>query len=330
MKPIEKEQLFELIGIFRQKRRQIIKVTAIVFFLSIAFELLLKNQYESTVIILPETDKSKLLGLSGLSDLASLAGIGGGEVSIEKLYLAIFESESALKSVIYARYKTQQFGDGVNLIQYYEIRGDSEIVKYERMLKRLRNMLNISQDRQTNIVTITVETEEPSLSSDILNNLTNATDDFLRTKSRSNATEQRKWIELRLKEVEKDLKHSEDSLKSFRSNNRVVSQSPELMVEEGRLTRNVEVSNSLYLELKSRYEVAKIDEIKNIPLLNILDNARLAGIKSSPHRTLAVLFLTILAFALSTLSVYITYKYPDRVNDYRDIGIKLLDLVRLK
>jgi uncharacterized protein involved in exopolysaccharide biosynthesis len=110
----------------------------------------------------------------------------------------------------------------------------------------------------------------------------------------------------------------------------VTSQSPDLVVKEQRLLRAVDLSTSLYLDLKRRYEIAKVDEIKNVPLLNILDSARPAALKSSPRRTVTVLFLTLLAAVFSSLYVLASHRLPERLRDYVEIVKKLFSLVKLK
>ncbi len=59
--------------------------------------------------------------LSQLSGLASLAGVKVGEVSATEIYQNLISSETVLQNVIYAKYKTEEFSDSVNLIKYFEI-----------------------------------------------------------------------------------------------------------------------------------------------------------------------------------------------------------------
>ncbi len=113
--------IVEILSALWNSRKLIAYVVGICTALVIIISLLLPEYSRSTTVILPETDKSKLSALGGLSDLASLAGVNTGEASLVKLYPTIITSESVLKNVIYAQYHSEKFIDSVNLMQFWEI-----------------------------------------------------------------------------------------------------------------------------------------------------------------------------------------------------------------
>jgi len=280
--------------------------------LAVIVSLLLPKYYKSTTTLLPETEKSKLAtALGGLSGLASLAGISTGKTSLATLYPAIIQSEAVLEKVIYSKYQTDKFEAPVNLIQFWEIEADTRAREYELALESLRSGLDVSLDRKTSVVTISIETREPQLSADILNNITRTLDGFIRTKQTTSASEQRQWIEARLVEVKEDLAKSENSLKDFREKNRRVRDSPQLLLEQERLIREVGINTTLYTELKKQYEVVKIEEIKNIPIINVMDPARPAAEKSSPRRPVIVL----ISFFLSAFGSLFFVIFVNRYNE---------------
>ena len=47
---------------------------------------------------------------------------------------------------------------------------------------------------------------------------------------------------------------------------------PELQNLRGQLIRNLEVEQQVYLTLRTQYELARADELKEQPVINILDN----------------------------------------------------------
>ena len=237
---------------------------------------IMTEYFRSSAVILPDADKSKLGSMGGgISDLAAMAGVNvGGEGSIVKLYPTILKSESVLRNVIYTKYKTKKFSDSVDLIQYWEIKEKSPERDYEVALLGLRNALEVSIDIKLNIVSIAIETEEPQLSADILNTIISTLDKFIRTKRNSNASEQRKWIEVRLAEVKDDLSKAENALKEFREKNRVVSGSPQLLLDQERMLREVQINSTMYVELKKQLELAKIEEIRSTPIISVMDYAR--------------------------------------------------------
>ena len=310
------EKAVEIISILWSSRKLIASVVGGATALAIVICLFLPKYYRSTTTILPETEKSKLGSLGGLTDLASLAGVNTGEGSLVKLYPTIIKSEAVLRNVLYARYHSTAFKDSVSLIQYWEIEASTPGLSYELALKGLQDDLEVSMDVKTNVVTISTETKEPQLSADIINKVTAELDQFIRTKRRTNASEQRKWIEIRLLEVKGDLERSENALREFREKNRRVIDSPQLLLEQERLIRDVQINTALYGELKKQYELIKIEEIKNIPIINVMDPGRPAARKERPKR-IAIVFSTFLfSLVASTGYVFAASRYEQQMRSF--------------
>ena len=302
----------DILSVLWNSKKLIAYVTGSVTVIAVIVSLLLPEYYRSTATLLPETEKGKLSALGGISDLAALAGVSvGGEVSLAKLYPTIIKSEAVLQNVIYARYQTRKFNKPVNLVEFWEIEGKTREQEYEAALKTLRDELEVSLDNRTNVVTISILTREPQLSADIVNNVTKELDRFIRTKRTTNASEQRKWIEDRLVEVKADLEKSENRLKEFREKNRRVADSPQLLLEQERLIREVTINSTIYTELKKQQEIVKIEEIKNIPIINVMDDGRAAARKEKPKRATIVLVSVFLSVAASMVYVIAVHRYDE-------------------
>lgn len=294
-------RVLEALETIWHSRWLLVRTGLIMLFLSVAIALLLPSSYRSTVTILPETDRSKLAALGGISDLAALAGVNvGGEPSLAKLYPTLLKSRTILERVILQRYRSSRFGREVDLIEYWEIDGESELDNMEEALKTLRAELTVTLDTKTNVLTATIGMREPQLAADVLNSAVATLDEYLRTKRTTSASQQRKWIEARTVEVKVELEQSEDRLKSFRERNRRVSDSPQLMLEHGRLMRDVEISSTVFVELKKQDEIARIEEVKNIPVINVLDPATPPARREWPRRTLLVLVSTVLGVVVTS------------------------------
>ena len=95
----------------------------------------------------------------------------------------------------------------------------------------------------------------------------------------------------------------------------VFSQVPELGVQLMRLTREVEIQNTLFTFLTQQYEDAKIQEAKNTPTVQVLDMGKIPEIKYKPARVRIV----IIGFAFSLVfSMY----YLHFVNRWKKINPK--------
>jgi tyrosine-protein kinase Etk/Wzc len=253
--------------------------------------------YKTTTTLLPETEKGKLGALSQFSGLAQLAGVSVPSADVSRLYPMIITSETVLIPVIERTYQTQRYKDPVNLITVLDIDEGSPAKNMEKAIKEMRGLLTTTYDTKTSTVVVTLEMEEQQLAADVLNGLVAEVDEFMRLKRINTATEQVRWITARLQGVEKELRAAEDDLKTFMERNRRVTDSPQLTLEQQRLLREVTVKSTIVIELKKQYELAKIDEIKNTSIVNVLDPARPPVRKERPKRATntALAFLVTLA-----------------------------------
>ncbi|MER3523026.1 MAG: hypothetical protein C4326_02920 [Ignavibacteria bacterium] len=281
-------------------RKRILILSFAAGLITLGINFLLPVYYKSTATLLPETQKDKLSALGQFADIASLAGVNVPGSEIARLYPTIVNSETILRNVVLKKYKTKAFADSVNLIEYFEYTEYPPNEAMAKTLQRLRDLLSASFENKTSVVNLSLEMPEPELAASVLNSVIGQLDSFIRSKRTTNASEQVKWIELRLKEVEQELRRAEDRLKEFRERNRRVVDSPELLMQQERLLRDVQVQSTVFVELKKQYELAKLDEIKNITIVNVLDPARVPVKKERPKlATNAGMMFALTASALS-------------------------------
>lgn len=289
-------------------RKKLLIVNTLVIIITLAYLIFLtKPFYISSVTILPEYG-SKSNMLSQLSGLASLAGVKVGDSAPTELYQNIITSETVLQEVIYSKYKTNEFQDSVNLIQYFEIEGKDEnpglkkrkefLALYEILLQ---GRISTNVDRMTKILNVTVTMPEAQLSADVANKLVQSLDLYIRTQRKSYATEQSFYIEKRTEQVKDSLSFAENKLKSFREQNRVTIQSPKLLLEQGRLMRNVEILQTVFVELTKQLELSKIDQIKDAPVVNVKEYAKNPVKKAGPKRASTLIMIMFFSFILSSL-----------------------------
>jgi uncharacterized protein involved in exopolysaccharide biosynthesis len=304
------------------KRKKLLIINGTVLIITLLYLLLFVEPfYESSVVILPEYG-SKSNMLSQFSGLAALAGVRVGEVAPTEIYQNLLHSESVMAPVIYSRYLTKKYPDSVNLIQYFKIKSKDPDPEIQKRMKFLvvndlltKTIILTDIDRVTKILTIKVTMPEAQLSADVVNNVVESLDQYVRTKRKSYAGEQRYYLEKRVDQIKDSLSICENNLRDFREQNRMITQSPNLLLEQGRLMRNVEIQQNVYIELTKQLELAKIDEIKDAPIVNIKEIAQNPVEKAGPRRK--IMFIMILFFSLLVSGTYYlsdniiinTYKY---------------------
>src|ERR1035438_2054315 len=309
------------------KRKKLLIINGVVLIITLLYLLfIVKPYYESTVVILPEYG-SKSNMFSQFSGLASLAGVNVGTGAPTEIYQNILESESVMAPVINGRYLTKEYSDSVNLIQYFEIDAKDKNPEIQKRLRFLlvnklliKTLISTDLDRMTKILTIKVTMPEAQLSADVVNNLVESLDQYIRTKRKSYATEQRYYLEKKVEQIKDSLSICETKLRDFREENRMIVQSPNLLLQQGRLMRNIEIQQNVYIELTKQLELAKIDEIKDAPILNIKEIAQNPIIKAGPKRMnmlILILFFSVIAscsYFLFEDIIKKTYKYIRKKN----------------
>jgi uncharacterized protein involved in exopolysaccharide biosynthesis len=309
--PPSGDKFFLIVQLLWRSKKVIVLYTFGFTILMIGLSFLFPNYYRSTATILPADDQSSMS--SNFSSIASLAGISLNQTPLSDLIPSYVNSEAILKDVIYTDFYSSKNKKLQNLIEYWEIDEDSALADYEVALKKLRDDLDVSTDKKTGINSISILMKEPQLAADVINKIVNDVDAYLREKHISTASEQRKWIESRIIDVQKTLKNSEDTLKIFQEKNRSIAGSPGLLLQQARLMRNVEINSTLYIELKKQYEFARIDEVKNIPLISVIDAARAQAKKEKPVRSLIAILSVMIGAVGTSMSIVVTNLYGSKL-----------------
>lgn len=298
------------LAIWKAKKGFILFNSLVFIILFIILLFFVKPSFDSTIVVLPEFG-SKSSSLSKFADLANIAGVKVGETNPTEIYSNLILGEAVLENVIYSKYSSTEFQDSVNLIEYFEVTNDNNL--NEKQNKRLmfikvykeliNNRIETVFDRTTKILTIKVTMPESELSSSVANQIINSLESYIKTKRKSFAIEQRVYLEKRVEQVKDSLLKSEDRLRSFKEMNRIIFQSPSLLLSQARMMRDIEILQAVYVELCKQLEIAKIDEIKDTPVLNIREDAREPIKKSGPKRVIITLVSMMISFLISVFYI---------------------------
>lgn len=297
----------DILNVVKINKWKLIIINFVVLVLALVYLFFIAElAYDSAITILPEYgSKNTLLGQFG--DIAAMAGIKVGEGSPTEIYKNLILSEAVLEPVIYHKYRTLEYKDSVNLIEYFDVSPDKKLdpesQKRKMFLLVLKELItsriDANVERLTKILTVRVTMPESKLSADVVNQIAKSLDNYIRTKRKSFASEQRIYIEKRIEQIRDSLEKSENKLRDFREQNRIVAQSPALMLEQSRLVRTVEILQTVFVELTKQLELAKIDEIKDTPIINIKEFAREPIVRTSPKRLYSLVIIMLVSVLLS-------------------------------
>ena len=272
--------------------------------LAIIYVFIATPQYSSYISINPVNEHSNN-AVSGLQGIASTIGMDIGANDNSSFYIPDIVNSRILKeAIIYNKWNTKKYNDNVNLIDYWEIGKDSgfsfrslfinnkhiikDIEDLESALGKLTQQISVTEE-ESGLMIISVLMEEPKLAADIANYIANYVKSYISEEMTLQSTKFRIFIEERLKSSKIDLRVIEEKLNLYRKNHPLALDTPDLQLERARLIRDVEINQEVYLTLLTQYELAKIEELKETPVINVLDNAEAPIRKDSPKRKLLVI-----------------------------------------
>jgi len=303
-------------------KRFIILFTAVVAIGAIVYVLLAEPQYEASVKLYKKTAKegtsSRLQGLAAQFGMGGAIG-GTSEFNIKDL----MASRRLNKKIIYKDWENEKFNEPVNLIEYWEIEGETKEQKFLSAYNSLKNKITVNKDEETQLITITVMMGEAQLAADIGNYLTTLIEEYVQNEQKTTTKQNLQYIEKRLETVKNELRKAENELKQFRERNRVISESPQLQMEMGRLQRKVTIKQEVYLTLQKEREMAEIELVKETPVINVLDDAIKPEQRAKPKRKLIVIVGTFAGFFLSLLIVVMIYVWRYVKGEMEQRGEKL-------
>ena len=183
---------------------------------------------------------------------------------------------------------------------------DSLIV-IEKAIKKFNKHVQVSEDRISGLIKITTTFQNPVIAAKVANFIGDQVEIYIQKENSAQSTKEKLFISDRLVIVKEELELSELELKDFKERNRGYEESPELFMKYSQLFREVEVKKEVYLTLQQQLELARIEEVKQSPILHILDYAVTPIKKSSPNRVIFLIISAILGLAISILRTIIRY-----------------------
>ena len=146
---------------------------------------------------------------------------------------------------------------------------------------------------------------EPQFAADIISALIEELDKHQQKFKSSRVSEKRQFIAGRIEEVQVDLEKAEETLKQFRYRNRQIQNSPSLLLEQERLSREVQVVIGVFTTLKQEHELAKIQEVEEATVVHVLDPPEAPLERSKPKKRETVVLAGLLGIGLGVGLVFV-------------------------
>ena len=269
---------------------------------------------------------------AGLASLAGQFGVSlgglGGTAQTPEFYADLLRTREILTPVASSEYHYVADEDTVvgTLVEFLEEDGATEAEALENTLEVLREKVVSAEvsGQGTGVVTVRVRTVSRQVSQLIAERLLEQVNHFnLRTAQRQAAAE-RAFLEDRLQEARNSLRAAEDRLQVFLQANRQVANSPELTFRLERLQRDVTMQQQLMLGLAQQYEEARIREVRDTPVLSVVERP-VAAARADPRKRALILAASISVAVLATMAYALVRAGAEHLTlDGRDPGAPLL------
>lgn len=321
----------EILLILAKQIKLIIIVPSIMCSITIIYALFFTTPiYESTAKIMSSSGSST----SQASGIAAQFGISLPNDQNQKqwVYPEIIKSRTLARSMLKRKFDTIKYGPQKSLLQiltYGNEKPTTGIEKLESMAVDLFiSMVNVSENIQTNIYTITLSASEPQFVSELNSALLEELDAHQRKYNKNKTSKARQFIEERISQTKKELQVSEEDLKDFRIRNRRIENSPALQLEQQRLGREVTVLTGVFTTLKQQLETTKIEEVKESNYVIVLDPPEIPITSSKPKKKRMVIMAGILGVGIGMLFAFLREFFQKIINDENETFKKIIDIMK--
>jgi uncharacterized protein involved in exopolysaccharide biosynthesis len=230
--------------------------------------------------------------------LASQLGVSGGADPSESpnFYVKLIESEELRRRLLNSRFHNPRSAsprDSATLQDILRIRNSDSVRRTEIALKKMAKSIGTSFDIKTNVVELVVTARWSQLAADIANRTIELVDTFNHEQRVSRARSKRVFVQSRVDSAKAGLQLAEEQQRFFYDQNRQWRSSPQLVFDEARLRRNVDVATDLFLTLERQFEAARLDEFNDAAVITVVDPAH------APHKAQWPRYWLLLASALA-------------------------------
>lgn len=268
------------------------------------YSLALPRKYKASASFVAEDAP---VAQGSLSLVASQLGIGTRSGATSPLFYAdLLQSRGITHAVVLTTFSVERpFPRQGTLVRLFRIDDSDSARAVARSVKRLQEAMSVRTDRNTGVVYLDVTSTSPDLSVQIVQRFLSLVSDFNLRRRQSRAHSEREFIQQRLTDARAELNSAESTLRLFYERNRRFNDSPELVLQEASMQRQVSLRQQLYVMLSQSYAAAEIEEVRNTPVISLVDSP-VGSAERQPRgtviRTLGVFSLFLL---LSVAAAYL-------------------------
>ncbi len=292
---------FDLVALAKRlyRRRMVVfLVVVLAVVAAVLYYVLAAREYEAAVTILPRNAPTSALGIVG-----QFAGLDLPDTEApaaqELHYREIVVSNRILDPLVDRKWKLSGAPDSVSLYEVFGIElptaGGDERRRAEAKLKQKlrKKVVKFSADRTDGFMTVSTQVKgDPALAAELANAIVAELDSYNLEVHKIRSSQIREFLESRVDESSAELRTAEDKLTGFVVQNQRYDGSAILLEEYRRLLREVQAEAAIWTQLRSQLAGARVEELKSMPSVQILDRAS-PPVRPVWPRPIAVLALSL-------------------------------------
>lgn len=269
--------LFSALGFLLAYRSHIIGAALLCASVAFVTTLVGGPVYRAESRFLPQAASGSTSRIAGLAAQFGIdVGAAAGGQSSAELYAGLVHSRQILGQVAQTKLPltrdTSPAAPRATIVELYGITNDDADQQLLDAVTLLRKRLvSVRSDIRTGIVTIETEAKQKAVAEGMNQRVLDLVTDFNLRRRQSQAGAEREFLEARTVAAQQELRRAESRLAAFLTQNREF-RSPQLSFENARLQREVDLAQQVYTSLAQTYEQARVEEVRNTPVITIIDS----------------------------------------------------------
>ena len=304
-------RIWKILLIFWKNRRTVFPIILAFFLTSVIYAVLTPNKYTSTASFLPSGAGGGPFGFTTGWLPSVLENTTSNEIS-SFLFPEILKSRSVILKVAKEPFDSilvEKTGKK-NLQEFKGWKRDNDIIN------GFTADSDVFYSFEKGIVKFKYTSKYPYLSYFIMKTWIDKLHWYLENKLETEARRNYEYLQGRQASAKKNLEEAEDSLATFIKTHRNYDSDPITNLEYKRLSVIVQTRRDIFTYISQQLESERLNMVKSLPTIKLLDPPDIPQIKSSPKRSLIVIFALFLSIIISII-VLILKDALHQINVYR-------------
>lgn len=264
-----------LVDVLRRRWKAIAACVALAIGLAVIYALIRAPLWQAQARLVAHSAGSQ--NTSQLAGLATQFGIrlpvDAGVATSPELYIELLGSMDLLRRAAATTYTvTQDDGTEISgtLMDILDVAEPDPEVRIRDAAGTLQRQMTTRYDRLSSTIMLGVQASSSDLAVQLANRLVELLNESMLDLRQQRVEDEAEFVSSRMNVAFDALVSAEDTLSSFMARNRAMGLDQQ--IQASRLEQTAELRRQVYLSLAQSFEQAKIDQIRDMPLLSVIEH----------------------------------------------------------